>query len=70
MIGVYLNIDQPIITLSGEITSTSAAFYFFILVFVFIPIGLINLMVTPLEVINTSRRFKRKWHAFFEGIKT
>ena len=29
-----------------------------------------NLRITPLDKINNSRKFKRKWSSFYEGIKT
>ena len=38
-------------------------------IFICIPLGLLNLMCTPLERIQTSRKFNRKWKAFYEGIK-
>ena len=66
MIGVYLNIDQPIDTSSGEMASLISAWYFLIVVFFLIPYGLINLMCSPLNQINTSRKFNRKWKAFYD----
>ena len=69
IIGIYLNIDQQIKTLSGEWASLISAYYCFFLVFIWIPLGLINLLKTPLDTIKNSRKFKRKWGAFYNDVK-
>ena len=70
IIGIYLNIDVQIKTVSGEIASVLLAFYCFFIVFIWIPSALFKLLRAPLESIRNSRKFKRKWSAFYEGIKT
>ena len=50
--------------------SVILAFYCFLIIFIWIPSALINLLRAPLESIQNSRKFKRKWSAFYDDIKT
>ena len=65
-----MNLDQQIFTLSGEQASVISAYFFFVVTFVLMPCGLIYLMKSPLSTIQNSRKFNRKWKAFYQGIKT
>ena len=70
LVGIYLNIKEPIITMSGEYISLWVAVYCLILVCFFIPGAWILVMSSKLSVIQNSRKFNRKWGALYEGIKT
>ena len=67
---VYLNIKMPIYSQPGEYFSLWVSYYTLGLICIFIPVAWYKIFSSNISHIKTSRKFNRKWNAFYEGIKT